>query len=225
MFLSSGEWQALLLSLQLSATTTVLLLMLGTPLALWLAKSESVFKTLCESIVALPLVLPPTVLGFYLLIALSPDSLLGQWWQASTGQNLAFSFSALVIGSCIYSLPFVVQPLQQAFSAVPKTLKDASATLGASPWDQFWSLTVPLCRRAFVLAGALGFAHTLGEFGVVLMIGGSIPGETRVLSIALYEYVEVLDYTSAHRLSFILLSASLVLLFFLYRNRGWRLGK
>ncbi|MEM9397887.1 MAG: molybdate ABC transporter permease subunit [Pseudomonadota bacterium] len=225
MFLSSGEWQALLLSLQLSATTTVLLLMLGTPLALWLAKSESVFKTLCESIVALPLVLPPTVLGFYLLIALSPDSLLGQWWQASTGQNLAFSFSALVIGSCIYSLPFVVQPLQQAFSAVPKTLKDASATLGASPWDQFWSLTVPLCRRAFVLAGALGFAHTLGEFGVVLMIGGSIPGETRVLSIALYEYVEVLDYASAHRLSFILLSASLVLLFFLYRNRGWRLGK
>ncbi|MEM7691267.1 MAG: molybdate ABC transporter permease subunit [Pseudomonadota bacterium] len=225
MFLSSGEWQALLLSLQLSATTTVLLLMLGTPLALWLAKSESVFKTLCESIVALPLVLPPTVLGFYLLIALSPDSLLGQWWQASTGQNLAFSFSALVIGSCIYSLPFVVQPLQQAFSAVPKTVKDASATLGASPWDQFWSLTVPLCRRAFVLAGALGFAHTLGEFGVVLMIGGSIPGETRVLSIALYEYVEVLDYASAHRLSFVLLSASLVLLFFLYRNRGWRLGK
>lgn len=225
MFLSSGEWQALSLSLQLSATTTVLLLMLGTPLALWLAKSESVFKTLCESIVALPLVLPPTVLGFYLLIALSPDSLLGQWWQASTGQNLAFSFSALVIGSCIYSLPFVVQPLQQAFSAVPTTLKDASATLGASPWDQFWSLTVPLCRRAFVLAGALGFAHTLGEFGVVLMIGGSIPGETRVLSIALYEYVEVLDYASAHRLSFILLSASLVLLFFLYRNRGWRLGK
>ncbi|MEM6545585.1 MAG: molybdate ABC transporter permease subunit [Pseudomonadota bacterium] len=225
MFLSSGEWQALSLSLQLSATTTVLLLMLGTPLALWLAKSQSVFKTLCESIVALPLVLPPTVLGFYLLIALSPDSLLGQWWQASTGQNLAFSFSALVIGSCIYSLPFVVQPLQQAFSAVPTTLKDASATLGASPWDQFWSLTVPLCRRAFVLAGALGFAHTLGEFGVVLMIGGSIPGETRVLSIALYEYVEVLDYASAHRLSFILLSASLVLLFFLYRNRGWRLGK
>lgn len=225
MFLSSGEWQALLLSLQLSATTTVLLLMLGTPLALWLAKSQSVFKTLCESIVALPLVLPPTVLGFYLLIALSPDSLFGQWWLVSTGQNLAFSFSALVIGSCIYSLPFVVQPLQQAFSAVPTTLKDASATLGASPWDQFWSLTVPLCRRAFVLAGALGFAHTLGEFGVVLMIGGSIPGETRVLSIALYEYVEVLDYASAHRLSFILLSASLVLLFFLYRNRGWRLGK
>ncbi|MEO0435864.1 MAG: molybdate ABC transporter permease subunit [Pseudomonadota bacterium] len=225
MFLSAGEWQAVLLSLQLAATTTALLLALGTPLALWLAKSESLFKKLCESIVALPLVLPPTVLGFYLLIAFSPDSLIGRLWQASTGENLAFSFSALVIGSCIYSLPFVVQPLQQAFSTVPKALKEVSATLGASPWDQFWSLTVPLCRRAFVLAGALGFAHTLGEFGVVLMIGGSIPGETRVLSIALYEYVEVLDYASAHRLSLTLLSVSLVLLFFLYRKRGWRLGK
>ena len=177
-----------------------------------------------EAVVALPLVLPPTVLGFYLLIAFAPDSSLGQTWQSITGQPLAFSFSALVIGSFFYSLPFVVQPLQTAFQQLPKGVLDAAATLGAGPGDRWLNVILPMSRRAFIAAGSLGFAHTVGEFGVVLMIGGNIPGETQVLSIALYDQVEALNYDSAHQMAAGLMLFSFLMLFLLYRSNGgsWR---
>lgn len=218
MLLSPGEWQVVGLTLKLAAVTTMFLLLLGTPLAWWLARRRGTLAALVEAVVALPLVLPPTVLGFYLLLALAPDSPPGRFWQWIVGEQLAFSFSALVIGSLLYSLPFVVQPLQQAFERVPRPLLQAAATLGARPSDQFRSIVVPLCRRSFLTAAALGFAHTIGEFGVVLMIGGNIPGETQVLSIALYDQVETMNYAAAHRLSLGLLLFSLVLLFMLYRR-------
>lgn len=218
MFLSAAEWQAVVLTLRLAGVTTVLLLMIGTPLAWWLSRRRGSIAALIEAIVALPLVLPPTVLGFYLLLALAPDSPPGQLWQWLTGGQLAFSFSALVVGSLLYSLPFVVQPLQLAFERVPRSLLEAAATLGARPLDQFRNVVIPLCRRSFMTAAALGFAHTIGEFGVVLMIGGNIPGETQVLSIALYDQVETMNYAGAHRLSLGLLLFSLLLLFALYRR-------
>jgi len=224
-FLSADEWQAVLLTLRLATVTTVLLLIIGTPLAWWLSQRRGSLAAMLEAVVALPLVLPPTVLGFYLLLALAPDSPPGSFWHWMTGSQLAFSFSALVIGSVIYSLPFVVQPLQQAFERVPQPLMQAAATLGASPVDQFRSVVLPLCRRSFMTAAALGFAHTIGEFGVVLMIGGNIPGETQVLSIALYDQVETMNYASAHRLSIGLVLFSLLLLFALYRrDRSGRIG-
>ena len=219
------EWAAIGLTLRLALVSTLVLMLLGTPLAWWLARRRGLHVALIEALVALPLVLPPTVLGFYLLIALAPDALPGQIWQQLTGQQLAFSFSALVIGSVIYSLPFVVQPLQQAFRAVPAGTLAAAATLGATPADQFRSIVLPLCRRSLLVAAALGFAHTVGEFGVVLMIGGNIPGETQVLSIALYDHVEAMDYGSAHRLALGLVLFSLALLVALYRDGGWRLGR
>jgi len=178
-----------------------------------------------EALVAMPLILPPTVLGFYLLLMLAPDTGLGRLWLQLTGTQLAFSFNALVIGSVIYSLPFVVQPLQSAFQRVPESLLQAAATLGARPLDQFRSLVVPLSRRSFITAASLGFAHTVGEFGVVLMIGGNIPGETQVLSIALYDQVESLQFDQAHRLAAGLVIFSLLLLFLLYRSNrqdSWR---
>jgi molybdate transport system permease protein len=222
---SDAEWQAVFLTLRLAAVSTVLLMLLGAPLAWWLARQRGNLAALVEALVALPLILPPTVLGFYLLLALAPSALPGRLWEWLTGSQLAFSFPALVIGSVLYSLPFVVQPLQQAFRAVPAPLLDAAATLGAAPRDQFLSVVLPLTRRSFVVAAALGFAHTVGEFGVVLMIGGNIPGETQVLSIALYDHVEAMDYASAHRLALVLVAFSLVLLFALYRDGGWRLGR
>lgn len=225
MFLSPGEWQAVWLTLRLAFVTTLVLMLLGTPLAYWLSRQRGSVAALLEAIVALPLILPPTVLGFYLLLALAPDSPPGQLWQAMFGMQLAFSFPALVIGSVIYSLPFVVQPLQQAFASVPQTLLQTASTLGAAPVDQFYSIVLPLCRRSFIVAAALGFAHTVGEFGVVLMIGGNIPGETQVLSIALYDHVEAMDYGSAHQLAIGLVGFSLLLLFLLYRERGWKLGR
>ena len=225
MLLSEMEWQAVTLTLQLAATSTILLLLLGTPLALWLSRQRGTTGAFIEALVALPLVLPPTVLGFYLLLMLAPDALPGKIWAGVTGTQLAFSFPALVIGSVLYSMPFVVQPLQQAFSRVSQPLLDAAATLGANRRDQFFSVILPLSKRSIVVAAALGFAHTVGEFGVVLMIGGNIPGETQVLSIALYDHVEALDYDRAHRLAFGLVGFSLLLLFLLYRNRGWRLGR
>jgi molybdate transport system permease protein len=223
--LSGAEWQAVTLTLRLAAVSTLILMLLGIPLAWWLSRQRGALAALLEALVALPLILPPTVLGFYLLIALAPDALPGRLWQALTGAQLAFTFPALVIGSVIYSLPFVVQPLQQAFAAVPKSLLEAAATLGAAPADQFRSVVLPLCRRSLLVAAALGFAHTVGEFGVVLMIGGNIPGETQVLSIALYDHVEAMDYASAHRLALGLVGFSLLLLFLLYRDRGWRIGR
>ncbi len=218
--MTAAELDAIHLTLVLAGTTTVILMLLGTPLAWWLARRSGNLPALVEALVAMPLILPPTVLGFYLLLLLAPDSAMGALWQQLTGQRLAFSFSALVIGSVIYSLPFVVQPLQAAFARVPASLLQAAATLGATPLDQFRSVVVPLCRRSFLVAACLGFAHTVGEFGVILMIGGNIPGETRVVSVALYDYVESLQFAEAHRLAGILVVFSLALLFLLYRSNS-----
>lgn len=222
MSLSATELDAIALTAALASITTIILLLAGTPLAWWLARRSSRTSALVEALVALPLVLPPTVLGFYLLLMLAPDSAPGRLWQALTGTQLAFSFSALVIGSVLYSLPFVVQPLQSAFQRVPPGLLQAAATLGASPLDQFRSVVLPATRRSFIAAAVLGFTHTVGEFGVVLMIGGNIPGETQVLSIALYDQVETLRFAEAHRLAAGLLVFSLVTLFLVYRYSGWR---
>jgi molybdate transport system permease protein len=216
--MNGAELEAIWLTFKLASVTAVLLMIVGTPLAWWLSRQRSNLSAAIESLVALPLILPPTVLGFYLLIGFAPNSAFGQFWQQLTGSQLAFSFSALVIGSFIYSLPFVVQPLQSAFNQIPRGLLQAAATLGARPLDQFRSIVVPLSRRSFITAASLGFAHTVGEFGVVLMIGGNIPGETRVLSIALYDQVESLQFAEAHRLAGGLMVFSLVLLFVLYRN-------
>lgn len=225
MSLNTAELDAIYLTIALASITTVLLLILGTPLAWWLSRRRGTIPAALEAVVAMPLILPPTVLGFYLLLLFAPDTALGRFWQQLTGSQLAFSFSALVIGSVIYSLPFVVQPLQSAFQRVPLGLLQAAATLGARPLDQFLSVVLPLTRRSFITAASLGFAHTVGEFGVVLMIGGNIPGETQVLSVALYDYVESLRFAEAHRLAGALVIFSLVLLFLLYRSdrqSAWR---
>lgn len=224
--LSGQDWQAVLLTLKLAAVTTVLLLLLGTPLAWYLARMNSRAKIWLEAVISLPLVLPPTVLGFYLLIAMSPRYLPGQWWMQLSGSSLAFSFTGLVIGSVLYSLPFVVQPIQQAFERFDNKLLQAAATLGAGPGRRFTHVILPLLKRTFITAASLGFAHTLGEFGVVLMIGGNIPGETQVLSIALFDHVEATDYGQAHVLAGGMLLFSLLLLVFINRinHQGRWLG-
>lgn len=216
MLAQHGDIIALITTLKMASITTVILLLIGTPLAWFLANMKSRFKVIIEAVVALPLVLPPTVLGFYLLIAFSPQSLPGQIWQQTTGQQLAFSFSAIVIGSVLYSLPFVVQPLQKAFEQLGDNLLEAAAVLGAGPIDRFFNVVVPLTKASFITAASLGFAHTVGEFGVVLMIGGNIPGETRVLSIALFDHVEAFNYAQAHILAISLLIASMILLAVIY---------
>ena len=188
-----------------------ILFCIGTPLAWWLARSQSRKKVFVEAIVGLPLILPPTVLGFYLLLFLGPNGPLAPVLLAFD-VSLAFSFWGLVIGSVFYSLPFVVQPLQNAFLNCSDAVLEAASTLGASPWDRFFSVVIPQTKAGFITAGVLGFAHTVGEFGVVLMIGGNIPGKTQVLSIAIYEHVEQLDYLAAHRLSLFLLLLCFVLL-------------
>lgn len=214
---------ALWLTFQLAAATTLILVLIGTPVAWWLARTGSRLRTIVEPLVALPIVLPPTVMGFYLLIAFAPDGPVGVLWQAITGSPLAFTFEALLIGSVLYSAPFYIQPLQVAFENLSEQLLGAAATLGASAIDRFFSIVVPLSRSGFVIACCLSFAHTVGEFGIVLMIGGSIPGETRVLSIALFEEVETLNYANAHILAGGLLVFSFVLLFSVYSlNRSWR---
>lgn len=219
----NGDLSALWITLQLATITTLILTLIGTPLAWWLARTANPVRILIEPVVALPLVLPPTVLGFYLLIAFSPDNPIGNLWLAMTGSPLAFTFSALVIGSTIYSLPFYVQPLQVAFENVEQSLLDAAATLGASAVDRFFSVILPLSRRGFVVATCLAFAHTVGEFGIVLMIGGNIPDETRVLSIALFDHVESLQYARAHILAGGLLLFSFFLLLAVYSvNRRWQ---
>lgn len=212
------------LTLRLAGVSTLFLLLVGTPLAWWLAHTRSFLKTPIEATVALPLVLPPTVLGFYLLIGLGPDGIIGGPWQALSGSALAFSFAGLVIGSVIYSLPFVVQPLQNAFQALGAGPLETAATLGAGPLDRFFTVAVPLARHGFISALILGFAHTVGEFGVVLMIGGNIPGQTRVLSIAIYDHVERLEYAQAHWLSAGLLLFSFAVMFLVYflNRRGAR---
>lgn len=221
--MTATDWSAFVLTIKLAALTTGLLLLLGTPLAWWLARTRSHMRPWIEALVALPLVLPPTVLGFYLLIALGPEGPIGSAISWFGGPSLAFTFTGLVLGSMVYSLPFVVQPLQSAFSTIPSGVLDAAATLGAAPADCFRSVALPLAKTGFLVATVLGFAHTLGEFGVVLMIGGNIPGETQVLSIAIYEHVEGLEYSQAHGLSLSLLLFSMVLLVPLYarqRRRG-----
>lgn len=210
------DWLALYTTLKLAFITTVILLMLGTPLAWYLSKVKSRFKVLAEAFIALPLVLPPTVLGFYLLLAFSPNTGLGQFLTQTLGLDLAFSFTGILIGSIIYSLPFVVQPLQKAFEQLGEPLLEAGAMLGASKWDQFIHIVMPMTRASFITAASLGFAHTVGEFGVVLMIGGNIPGETRVLSIALFDQVEALNYQAAHALAGSLLLGSVALLSLIY---------
>jgi len=218
--MSAADWTALKLTMQLAATSTAILLLLGLPLAWWLARRRRPGQALVEAVVALPLVLPPTVLGFYLLLALSPQGVLGGPWLALSGQLLAFSFTGLLIGSVLYSLPFVVQPLQAAFEQLPPRVLDAAATLGAGPMERFFTVALPLIKRSLVTAASLGFAHTVGEFGVVLMIGGNIPGETQTLSIALYDRIETLQYDSAHRLAAGLLVFSFLLLVALYAGKG-----
>lgn len=194
-------WTAVRLTLALAAVTTLVLLVLGTPLAWWLARSRVRWKEVVATVVALPLVLPPTVLGFYLLIALGPNGPGG--WIAGLfgGRSLAFTFEGLVIGSVFYSMPFVVQPIRNAFEAFGERPLEVAATLRASPWDSFWSVALPLARPGLMTGAVLGFAHTVGEFGVVLMIGGNIPGKTKVLSVAIYDYVETLQWASAHLLA------------------------
>jgi len=210
---SNADIIALSLTLKLAALSTVILIVLATPLAWWLARSSWRFKILVEALIALPLVLPPTVLGFYLLIALGPHGLFG---DLVGGRPLAFTFSGLVIGSVIYSMPFVVQPLHNAFANVGERPMEVAATLGASAFDRFFTIALPLARPGFLTAAVLGFAHTIGEFGVVLMIGGNIPGETQVVSIAIYDHVESLEYAHAHWLSAALLLMSFVLLVLVY---------
>ncbi len=211
-----ADLAALWLTVKLATATVLVLLLLGTPLAWWLAHSRRGARPWVESLVAMPLVLPPTILGFYLLLAMGPKGPLGAWWLETTGHTLTFSFTGLVIASVFYSLPFVVQPLQTAFEGIGHKPLEAAWALGASRFDAFRSVAVPLARRGFLTAAVLGFAHTLGEFGVVLMVGGSIPGETRVVSIAIYEAVERHDYASAHRLSLIMLAISYSVVFVVY---------
>ncbi len=214
--MGSVELGPVWLSLQLATVTVFVLLLVGTPLAWWLAFTRSRMKPGIEALVALPLVLPPTVLGFYLLILLGPAGAIGRFWVQLTDTALTFSFSGLVVASVIYSFPFAVQPLQNAFEGVGRSPLEAAATLGASPLDSFFRVATPMATRGYITAIVLGFAHTLGEFGVVLMVGGNIPGTTRVVSIAIYEHVETLSYSQAHTLSAGLLGFSFAVLLGVY---------
>lgn len=204
------------LTLRLAAITTAILLVLGTPIAWWLAHTKSRVKPFAEAVTALPLVLPPTVLGFYLLVMLSPKSAVGGFWLQMTGTTLTFSFIGLIVASVFYSLPFTVQPLQAAFESVGRDPLEAAAVLRATPLDRFFTVAAPMAARGFITAAVLSFAHTIGEFGVVLMVGGNIPGKTKVISIAIYEHVETINYAEAHLLSAGLLIFSFLVLLFVY---------
>lgn len=212
------DWSPVWLTLKLATVTTIILLIIGTPLAWWLARTRCWCKSFIEALIALPIVLPPTVLGFYLLVILSPQGLIGQLWLSLTDTKLVFTFTGLVIGSVLFSFPFVVQPLQNAFTNVSQNFLEAAATLRASPIDRFFTIAIPLARPGFLTAITLSFAHTVGEFGVVLMIGGSIPGKTQVLSIAIYEHVERLEFQQAHILAGGMLLFSFLTLILLYSS-------
>jgi molybdate transport system permease protein len=220
--LTPSDLAAIWLTVKLAAITTVLLLLLGTPVAWWLARTHSRFKGLVGSVVTLPLVLPPAVLGFYLLVLMGPDGPVGRLTQALGLGLLPFTFAGLVVASCLYSMPFVVQPLQQAFAAIGRAPMEAAATLRASPWDAFFTVALPLVRPGLLTATVLGFAHTVGEFGVVLMIGGNIPGKTQVLSMAIYNHVEAMDYANAHGLAGGMLVFSFAVLLVLNSLQGKR---
>ncbi|WP_065761793.1 molybdate ABC transporter permease subunit [Pseudomonas defluvii] len=223
--LDANDLAAIWLTFKLASLTTLILLIVGTPIAWWLARTRSWLRGPVGAIVALPLVLPPTVIGFYLLLAMGPNGLIGQATQALGLGTVVFSFSGLVIGSVIYSMPFVVQPLQNAFSAIGERPLEAAATLRAGPWDTFFSVVLPLAKPGFITASILGFAHTVGEFGVVLMIGGNIPDKTRVVSVQIYDHVEAMEYLQAHWLAGAMLVFSFVVLLALYASRrekpGW----
>jgi molybdate transport system permease protein len=213
------------LTLQLAALTTLALIVIGTPVAWWLSQTHSRIKPVIEALTALPLVLPPTVIGFYLLITMSPKAPLGAFFLSVTGQTLTFSFTGLVIASMFYSLPFMVQPLQAAFEIIGRAPLEAAASLRAKPLDAFFNVAAPMAFRAYITASVLTFAHTIGEFGVVLMVGGNIPGQTKVISIAIYEHVESINYAEAHVLSAILLAFSFVVLLLVYSlNRRFPLA-
>ncbi|GAB4118169.1 MAG: molybdate ABC transporter permease subunit [Sideroxydans sp.] len=214
--MSDSDWLAFFTTLKLSALTTLVLLIVGTPLAWWLAHTRSRLAVAIEAVVALPLVLPPTVLGFYMLVALGPHGMIGGALESLGLHHLAFTFTGLVLASTLYSMPFMVQPLKDAFAAVGNRMTEAAATLRASAWDRFFSVVLPLSRRGLLTAITLTFAHTIGEFGVVLMVGGNIPGQTRVLSIAIYDHAESMDYASAHVLAGGLLAASFLMLLTVY---------
>ena len=214
--LNEVDLNAILVTIKLATISTLILLLIGTPIAWWLSKTKFKFKAVFEAIIALPLILPPTVLGFYLLITLGSNGPIGNLLESLGGSSIAFTFTGLVVGSVIYSMPFVVQPLQNSFSSVGRQPLEVAATLGASKIDRFFSVAIPLSRSGFITAAVLGFAHTVGEFGVVLMIGGNIPGETGVVSIAIYDHVEAMEYGQAHWLAGGLLATSFLMLLFVY---------
>ena len=214
--LSELDISAIIITIKLALISTAILILIGTPLAWWLSQTRVKFKVVFEAIIALPLILPPTVLGFYLLITLGQNGPIGRLLESFGGSSIAFTFSGLVVGSVIYSLPFVVQPLQNSFASIGKQPMEVAATLGASKLDRFFTVAIPLARSGFITAAVLGFAHTVGEFGVVLMIGGNIPGETGVLSIAIYDHVEAMEYGQAHLLAGGLLITSFLMLIFVY---------
>lgn len=214
--LTAADWQAIWLTIKLCSYTTLILLVIATPIASWLASGHSKLRIAVQAIVALPLVLPPTVLGFYMLMLLGPHGAVGGTLQSLGLSHLAFSFTGILIASVVYSLPFAVQPLLQAFRDMGRRPLEVAASLGANKLDRFFTITLPLCRGGFIVATTLSFAHTLGEFGVILMLGGSIPGETRVLSVLIYDYAEAMDYAAAHTLSLGMLIAAFVVLSLVY---------
>jgi len=216
MNLSAGDMAAIWLTLRLATTVTILLLIIGTPIAWWLARTHSWLKGPISAVVALPLVLPPTVIGFYLLLAMGPNGAIGQFTQSMGWGTLAFTFWGLVLASMLYSLPFVVQPIQNAIEAIGDRPLEAAATLGASQLDRFFSVVLPLAKPGILTASVLGFAHTVGEFGIVLMIGGSIPDKTRVVSVQIYDHVEALEYAQAHTLSGLMIVFAFSVLLILY---------
>lgn len=223
--LSGDDWAAIRLTLELATLTTALLLVLGTPIAWWLSRTDSWLKGPVGAVVALPLVLPPTVIGFYLLVSMGPHGFVGQFTQALGLGTLPFTFAGLVVGSAFYSMPFVVQPLQNAFDAIGPRPLEVAATLRAGPWDTFFHVVLPLARPGFITASILGFAHTVGEFGVVLMIGGNIPEKTRVVSVQIFDHVEAMEYAQAHWLAGGMVVFSFLILLALYSSRrlkpGW----
>ena len=218
--LGNADWAAVWLTFRLASLVTVILMVVGTPIAWWLARTRSKWKGVVGAVVALPLVLPPTVLGFYLLMAMGPYGPVGQFTQWLGIGLLPFTFPGLVVASVFYSLPFVVQPVQNAFEAIGPRPLEVAATLRASPWDTFFTVVLPLAKPGFITAAILGFAHTVGEFGVVLMIGGNIPEKTRVVSVAIYDHVEALQYAEAHVLAGGMLLFSFLVLLTLYSRKG-----